>query len=415
MNATPTGTLASLAFPAYRTLTASASLVIFGVMGQAVARGWMARELTGSNAGLGGVMLAFGLSMLVATPLGGVAADRYQKRTVLRLSVLALVVSATGIGVAVIADVIQYWMLLVASMIQAAAFACYLPARIAAISEIVPSATLGNAVVLMQTTQEAMRVLAPALAGVLIGVEGFGVGGVFLSSAVTSTIAALLLGNLPTSPGRDATGRSPFGELVDAVQYVRSNAHVAAVAAITVGVVMVGFPFLAFLPTLAEDSYHVGATGYGVMSTAAGVGAVLAGAGSARFNHGGRLVRVICVSGAAFGLSLIALGAVDRYGSALVALALVGGTALLFQTSTQSRLLQVSPLEYHGRLQSLVVLGFSGFGLAALPLGLLADAIGLRSTFVAMGATVVVLVAAFTSVVVRQRRRTVPGGQLPLA
>src|SRR6185436_18540540 len=54
----------------YRRLLYSASAVIFGVMGQAVGRGWLAKDLTGSNAGLGGVMLAFGISMLVATPWG---------------------------------------------------------------------------------------------------------------------------------------------------------------------------------------------------------------------------------------------------------------------------------------------------------------------------------------------------------
>ena len=79
-----------MSVPAYRLLFYSAAIVIFGVMGQAVARGWLARELTGSNAGLGGVMLVFGASMLVATPLGGVAADRYPKRLVLMLAVLAL-------------------------------------------------------------------------------------------------------------------------------------------------------------------------------------------------------------------------------------------------------------------------------------------------------------------------------------
>lgn len=415
MSATPTGALASMAYPAYRTLTYSASLVIFAVMGQAVARGWVARELTGTNAGLGGVMLAFGLAMLVATPFGGVIADRYQKRDVLRIAVVVLIVSALGIGVAIIADVVQYWMLLAASVLQAVAFACYLPARIAAISEIVPSTIIGNAVVLMQTTQEAMRVIAPGLAGVLIGVKGFGVGGVFLAAAATCTVAVVMLRTLPLLPRRGVLDRSPFAELADAVSYVRSNSHVAAVAIVTVCVVMIGFPFQAFLPTLAEDTYDVGAIGYGVMSALVGVGAVCAGATNARFGRGARTMRVICASGLAFGIFLILLGAAGSYGFALATLAALGGAALLFQTSSQSRLLQMSPMEYHGRLQSLVVLGFSGYGLAALPLGLLADAIGLGATFGAMGAAVIVVITTFAVFTLRQRRTADPTEQLPLA
>lgn len=158
----------------YRRLLYSAAAVIFGVMGQAVARGWLARDLTGSNAGLGGVMLAFGIAMLLATPWGGVAADRFAKRTVLLVSVSLLVVSSLMIGLAVVLDVIEYWMLLVASAIQATAFALYLPARIAFIAGVVQAKDIGAAIVLSQTTQEAMRVIAPALAGVLIGLSWFG-------------------------------------------------------------------------------------------------------------------------------------------------------------------------------------------------------------------------------------------------
>jgi predicted MFS family arabinose efflux permease len=58
-----------------------------------------------------------------------------------------------------------------------------------------------------------------------------------------------------------------------------------------------------------------------------------------------------------------------------------------------SLVLGLSDLEFHGRIQSLMMLSFSGFGMAALPLGMLADAIGLRATFVAMGvATVAAMV-----------------------
>ena len=77
----------------YRRLFISSAAVIFGVMGQAVARGWLAKDLTGSNAGLGGVMLAFGVAMLIATPWGGVAADRFPKRTVLLVAVVAMLIA----------------------------------------------------------------------------------------------------------------------------------------------------------------------------------------------------------------------------------------------------------------------------------------------------------------------------------
>ena len=81
-------------------------------------------------------------------------------------------------------------------------------------------------------------------------------------------------------------------------------------------------------------------------------------------------------------------------GRALLALAAVGAAGLVFQTTTQSQMLALSDIDYHGRMQSMVVLGFSGFGLAALPLGLLADAVTLEVTLAAMGVVVLAVTGA---------------------
>jgi predicted MFS family arabinose efflux permease len=385
-----------MAIPAYRLLFYSAAIVIFGVMGQAIARGWLARELTGNNAGLGGVMLVFGVSMLVTTPLGGVAADRYDKRRILIWSVVTLMVSSTGIGLAVVTGTIAYWMLLVAGGLQAGAFAYYLPARVALLTEVVPGTLIQNAIVISAMAQEAMRVFAPAIAGVMIGVAWFGVGGVFLAAGVTAAIAMVMVMRLAPSAVRSATGRSPLVELADAVRYMRSEAAVGRIALLTVVVVMVGFPYLTFLPTLADERYGVGATGFGLMSAMAGLGAVAAGMLDARLNAGTRPWRMIIFSAAGFGVALILLGVVNSYVVGLICLMVVGATALIFQTSSQAVMLRLSPLEYHGRLQSMVILGFSGFGLAALPLGLLADAITLDLVLIAMGVIVIGCAGLFT-------------------
>jgi hypothetical protein len=79
----------------------------------------------------------------------------------------------------------------------------------------------------------------------------------------------------------------------------------------------------------------------------------------------------------------------------------------VFQTSTQALMLRLSPIEYHGRLQSMVILGFSGFGLAALPLGVLADAVSLGATLAGMGVVVGSMTVWFAIVFRRERARGV--------
>ena len=87
-----------------------------------VARGVLAKDLEGSNAALGAVSLAFGLTGLITTPLGGVAADRFPKRSILIISNGLLLVSSLGIALAVQFEFITFWMLLLASAVQSAGF-----------------------------------------------------------------------------------------------------------------------------------------------------------------------------------------------------------------------------------------------------------------------------------------------------
>jgi predicted MFS family arabinose efflux permease len=397
-----------MAIRSYRLLFFSATFISFGVVGQAVARGWLARELTGSNAGLGGVMLAFGAAMLIATPFGGVAADRYPKRLMLLGGVLAITLSSFAIGVAVIADSVEYWMLLVAGVVQAVAFAFYVPARISLISELVPSHLLQDAVVLAQMSAEAARVFAPAVAGLLIGVAWFGSGGVFLAAGALGLVSAFINLQLPRVAPKPRPQQSPLVELTEVVVYLRSDRPVRAIAVVMIVVVIVGFPYLTFLPTVADERYDVGAGGYGVMSAFVGFGALVAGAVDSSRTRRARSEMVIVCSAAAVAVSLVVLGFASSYLAGLIALFAIGASGLMFQTTTQSLMLRLSPIEYHGRLQILVIIGFSGFGLAALPLGLLADAISLGTTFILMG-LVVALMSLWYYLVQRRHQATGEG------
>ena len=101
------------------------------------------------------------------------------------------------------------------------------------------------------------------------------------------------------------------------------------------------------------------------------------------------------ISGLLFAGGVVALSMAPSYPFALVALAAIGGMSLAFQTSNQALLFSLAQFDFHGRIQGLVMLGFSGFGIAALPLGLVADAVGLRPTLAAMGLSGIVVMLVF--------------------
>ncbi len=387
------GAFVSLRSKHYRTLWIGGLFVFLSVTAQTIARGWLARQLTGTNAGLGGVLLAFGVPSLVLSPWGGVAADRLPKRAVIIASEVILTLSALWIGLAVAFEVVEYWMLLATSAMQAAAFALFGPTRMAFTAEVVERGHLANAVTLGQMSAEGMRVVGPSIAGAVLALGAFGEKAVFLGTAALLAVATVISFWLPAGkPSRHRPKRSPTEEMREGFAYVRRHRHLLLLVSASLGVVMIGFPYMAFLPTLAVETFDVGAGGYGLMSAITSLGAVTAALIAARRSRAD-LFRRLVVAGIGFGVSVAALGLAPVFWVALAVLPCIGATSIMFQTSNQSLLLMLSDFDYHGRLQGLVMLGFSGFGIAALPLGVLADAIGLRPTLVMMGVASAVIVA----------------------
>ena len=277
------GAFVSLRTPAYRLLWTSGLFVFLSVTAQTIARGWLARQITGTNAGLGGVLLAFGVPSLILSPWGGVAADRLPKRTVIVISEILLTVSALWIGIAVAVDAVEYWMLLATSAIQAAAFALFGPARMAFTAELVEAEDLTNAVSLGQMSAEGMRVIGPSIAGVLLAAGAFGGEGDV--SRVRGALRdrdrrQLLVATRRTR--REPTDALTVEEMREGLSYVRRNHYLLLLIGASLGVVMLGFPYMAFLPSVADGMFDVGAGGYGLMSAVTSIGAVGAALVAAR-------------------------------------------------------------------------------------------------------------------------------------
>lgn len=393
----PVSTFASLRVPTFRLIWIGGFLYFLAIFAQMVARGWLALELSGTNAGLGAVTMAFGVASLVTTPLGGVMADRFPKRRILIFSTSLLALSGAFLAVAILTGAVQFWMLLVASAVEAVAFSLLVPARMALTVRLVGPALLLNAVVLSQISMNANRIIGPGLAGALMAVSWSGPGGVYLVGAVACGVAVVIFVLVPRSadhtearPGR----RAPLGELVDGVRYAAARPVLADLLVTSLVVTMFGFSYITFLPTVADDFFGVGDSGFAVLSASSAVGGLVASLLLA-----GRVDRekgwaVQTLSGIGFGLGVVGLAVAPSYAVALGVSVALGACVAAFQSMNATLVLANAEPEYHGRMQSLLQLGFSAFGLAGLPLGLLADAVGLRRTLAMMGVVAAGMVLA---------------------
>ncbi len=377
----------------YRILFYGTVFSFLGMQMQMIARGFLAYDLTHRNSALGGVMLAFGLPQLLLSLWGGVLADRLAKRRLLVVSHTVVAANSLWLAVMIETGAVEYWMLLVAGVVQGAGFAFIGPARQAFISDLVGKEAIGNAVVLQQLSMNSTRVIGPSIAGLFIAVAFIGVGGVYLVTTAGFIIAAVTMLRLPPgNPRARAEPTSALNDMRDGLIYVRRRPGIALLISVSFAVVMIGFPYQSFLPSLAKSVYDVGSGGLGLLSSVGAIGAVGATIVVATYASHPRAYFFQPLLGIAFGASVIALGISPNIWTGLLAMVFVGGLASAFQSLNNALTMSLSDHDYQGRVQSISMLSWSLFGLVALPIGMLADRIGLRETLALQGALVIISV-----------------------
>ncbi len=361
---------------------------------QVIARGYLAYDLTGKNSALGGVMLAFGLPQLLLGLWGGVLADRLPKRNLLVVCQVVIATNSLWLAVMIEIGAVEYWMLIVAGVVQGAGFAFIGPARQAFISDLVGKDAVGNAVVLQQLSMNSTRVIGPSIAGAMIAIPLIGLAGVYFVTTAGFVLATVTMLRLPSGNPRRTNRPSPLADMVEGLRYVRSRPSILLLILTSFSVVMIGFPYQSFLPSIAKDVYHVGAGGLGALSSVGAIGAVFATIGVATW-AGHRLAwPAQPILALAFGVATIALGFTTNIYMGLFVMVFVGGLASAFQSLNNSLTMSYTDPDFHGRVQSISMLSWSLFGLVALPIGIVADHIGIQETLMLQGIIVVLLVLA---------------------
>lgn len=359
---------------------------------QVIARGYLAYDLTGKNSALGGVMLAFGLPQLFLGLWGGVLADRLPKRNLLLVCQVVIAVNSAWLATMIELGLVEYWMLIVAGVVQGAGFAFIGPARQAFISDLVGKDAVGNAVVLQQLSMNSTRVIGPSIAGAMIAIPLIGIAGVYYVTTAGFVLATVTMLRLPRGEPRRANRPSPIADMVEGLRYVKSRPSILLLILTSFSVVMIGFPYQSFLPSISKDIYHVGAGGLGTLSSVGAIGAVVATIGVATWASHRRAWAAQPLLALALGVAIIALGFASNLLMGLVVMVFVGGLASAFQSLNNSLTMSYTDPDFHGRVQSISMLSWSLFGLMALPIGILADHIGIQETLMLQGAVVLLLV-----------------------
>lgn len=362
-----------------------------------LAQAWLVLLLTDSPFYVGLVAAVGTLPILLLALVGGVVADRIDRRRLVLVTQAAAAAQSLALFTIVALDVATVGQVMCLALIQGVINAFDIPARQSMLIDLVGRSDLPSAIALNSGAFNAARVVGPALAGIVIG--RVGVAACFLVDAVSYAAVLLALVRMRVPPRPPAPGRA-LVELRTGLAYVRGEPRVMALIALTAVFTLFGFPFLVLMPVLARDVLGLGAEGYGVLMTAVGLGAVGAavalGAGLAK--PGGTL---LAIAGASFGVLLVAV-ALSRHATVAGGLLVGVGLAMVLNNATTNTMLQLrAPDELRGRVMSVYTLIFTGLSpFGALLAGTVAERLG-APTALAFGGIVSGLAALVLGIRVR--------------
>ncbi len=390
----------SLGVPNYRRYFSGQVVSLSGNWVQIVAETWLILRLTDSGVAVGLLAALQFAPMLVMGAYGGLLADRFDKRKLLMITQLGMIVPALTLFAVTATDVVAPWMVFALVLARGTVNALDNPARQSFVIEMVGPDRVVNAVSLNSVIVHCARMVGPAIAGVLIATVG--VEPCFLINAASFLAMLVALRRMDagalTSPQR--APRRPRA-LREGLAYVLRTPALAVPLAMMVLVGTLGFNFQVILPLLAKFTFEGGPGTYAalVVSMAAGsiVGALTAGAR-------GRVSPALLVgASAAFGLATALAAAAPTLPLTVAALTLVGAASVTFAAGVNSTLqLEVAP-DMRGRVMALYSVVFLGSTPIGGPLaGLVAQGASPRVALL-LGALAALAAAAGAALFARRR------------
>jgi MFS family permease len=350
-------TFAALAIPNYRRYTAGQSVSLIGTWMQMAAQSWLVLTITHSATALGVIVALQTLPVLLLGPYGGVIADRVDKRRLMVALQIAMGLQALALGVLTVTGSVRLWQIGALAVLLGLNNAFENPARQSFMLELVGPESLRNAVSLNSVLVNVARVVGPALAGVLIATVGEGV--CFLVNAASFVAVVASLATLdgaaiaPSAP----SGREP-GQLRAGLRYVSSTPELGVPLLMMALAGCLAYEFQVTLPVMARQGLHVGATGFGLMTSAMGVGAVVGGLLVATRGRTG--LPTLAIAAVSFGVMLSLAALAPDLPVELVALAFAGGASISFMSTANSTLQLAAAPSMRGRVMALWFVAFQG-------------------------------------------------------
>jgi MFS family permease len=380
----------------FRLLWMGALTSSIGTWMQRVAQAWLIVTLTGSSSAfyLGLDSFAGEAPILLFTLIGGVVADRRDRRHMMLLSQYVQMSVAFVLAALIYSGHVQVWMVVSLSFISGCAQAFGGPAYQSLIPTLVGKEHLPNAVALNSIQYNLARVIGPVVAGAALGAFGmvacFGLNGISFLFVIAAILA---LRDIHIPP---AATESVVDQMKGGLRYVKNSRNLIAVTSLGFIVAFLGFPLLTFLPVITKDVFQQDVTFYTRLMTLAGAGAVTGALVVAYIGKHRYMGRMLLVCLALFGTATAAFS-LSRTPAVTGAILFLAGSLLVMCTSFTTSLAQLlAPHELRGRVVSIYMVAFRGGSpLGGLVSGWLVTQIGSAPKVLMVNGITLTIVAIF--------------------
>jgi len=337
---------------------------LIGTWMQSVSQPWLVLELGGSALQVGTVIALQFAPALFLSPLGGVLADRFDKRSLLLVTqALAMVQAATLFGLT-FTGTIEIWHIQLLALWLGVTSAFDMPVRQSLVAEVVPRDDLLQAIALNSASFNLARVVGPAIAGITLALYG----SAFNFGVNTLTYTAVLVGLLLIDPKTLIKVAQPVARLtiraslVEGFRYAVDTRYVAWLLVLLGGMSIFAMNFQTLLPLFAKQTLGLDAGGYGALFAALGIGSLIGSLVLAYLGERRPRLGLILGGGLAFLVFELLLGLVRAPALAYPVIALVGLSSMLMVNTINATIQRSVPDELRGRVMALYVTVFAGSG-----------------------------------------------------
>ena len=413
LNFQPRQMVSSLHQRNYRLFFFGQLVSVAGTWMQTVAQSFLVLGLTHSGTQLGLTTAVRFLPMFLFGPLGGVIADRMDKRRVMFITQTLSGLLAGVCAVLIATHVIELWMVYVLALALGGVNVFDNPARQSFISEMVTARDLPNAVTLNSVSMNMARVLGAAAGGVIAAALGLAL--CYACNALSFgavLLSLVLMRRSELFPARRLARRKR--QVREGLRYVRSTPELLIPLLMIAVVGTLAWEFQVTLPLMASKVFHGGAATYGLMASLMGVGAVVGGLISAARPR--PRTRALCLAAIGWGLAILAASAAPSLPLELAAMLFVGYGSITFNSLAKTTLQLAAEPSMRGRVMALWALAWLGSTPIGGPIvGWIGQAVGPRWALVAGGLPTLVCGILALPALSRVDRRPAPPADTTLS